>query len=141
MATFRDGSSTTATATDVRDLEPATPVPASANRGTGNHTAQPQRDIPRRPPTPDVDWPSLAHAYGPADDMPGLLAALRLPDAALRRRARGRLAGSVFHQGDRYSASAPAIPYLIAAADDPGTPDRDRILRLVALLAVGYDDA
>ncbi|GAA4973914.1 hypothetical protein GCM10023205_45580 [Yinghuangia aomiensis] len=139
MATFRDGSSTTAT--DIRDLAPTTPVPASANRGTGNPTAPPQRDIHHRPRTADVDWPSLAHAYGPADDMPGLLAALRVPDAAARRRARRRLAGSVFHQGDRYSATAPTIPHLIAAADDPGTPDRERILRLVALLAVGYDDA
>lgn len=141
MATSRDGSRSTATATDVRDLALTTPVPGSAKRGTGNPTAPPQRDIRHRPRTADVDWPSLAHAYGPADDMPGLLAALRVPDAAVRRRARRRLAGSVFHQGDRYSATAPTIPHLIAAADDPGTPDRDRILRLVALLAVGYDDA
>ncbi|MGA4539357.1 hypothetical protein ACPA54_05130 [Uniformispora flossi] len=141
MATSRDGSRSTATATDIRDLAPTTPVPASANRGTGTPTAPPQRDIHHRPRTADVDWPSLAHAYGPADDMPGLLAALRVPDAAVRRRARRRLAGSVFHQGDRYSATAPAIPPLIAAADDPEAPDRDRILRLVALLAVGYDDA
>ncbi|MGR7001949.1 hypothetical protein ACU686_34510 [Yinghuangia aomiensis] len=120
MATFRDGSSTTAT--DVRDLAPTTPVPASANRGTGNPTAPPRRDIRHRRRPADVDWPSLAHAYGPADDMPGLLAALRVPDAAARRRARRRLAGSVFHQGDRYSATAPTIPDLIAAADDPGRP-------------------
>lgn len=138
MATSRDGSSTTAT--DVRDPEPATPASSPANPDA-RHTAPPQRDVHHRPGTTDVDWPSLAHAYGPADDMPGLLAALRLPEAAMRRRAHRRLAGSVFHQGDRYSATAPTIPHLIAAAADPETPDRDRILRLVALLAVGYDDA
>jgi hypothetical protein len=36
----------------------------------------------------DVDWASMHHAYGSAEDVPALLEAPRQPDAQVRERAR-----------------------------------------------------
>ncbi|MFJ3217981.1 HEAT repeat domain-containing protein [Kitasatospora sp. NPDC086801] len=62
-------------------------------------------------------WASVSHAYGPADDLPGLLRALTAggeqADEAL-----AELYSCILHQGSVYTASADAVPYLarIAAA-------------------------
>jgi hypothetical protein len=47
------------------------------------------------------------------------------------------LFGSIWHQGDVYPASVPAIPFLLELAADRETPDRDQILELVTLMAIG----
>ncbi|MEV8326866.1 HEAT repeat domain-containing protein [Kitasatospora sp. NPDC056731] len=62
-------------------------------------------------------WASVSHAYGPAEDLPGLLRALAAggeqADEAL-----AELYSCILHQGSVYTASADAVPYLarIAAA-------------------------
>ena len=38
----------------------------------------------------DIDWGSLTHAYGPADDVPGLLRSLASSDEKTREDARKR---------------------------------------------------
>jgi hypothetical protein len=65
----------------------------------------------------DINWTSLRHAYGPAGDIPGLLAA-----AAVDSRP-GHEPGPWFdlwsalcHQGDAYSASLAAVPLLVRLA-------------------------
>lgn len=89
----------------------------------------------------DVDWASLTHAYGVADDVPGQLDAVRSADEAERDRAYWALYGNVFHQGTRYAATPHAARALIPVAADPATPERHRVLALLAALAIGYDDA
>ncbi|MCF2530847.1 hypothetical protein [Yinghuangia soli] len=89
----------------------------------------------------DVDWAALTHAYGAADDVPGQLAALRSADPTERDKAYWALYGNVFHQGTRYAATPYAARALISLAADPGTPERHRVLGLLASLAIGYDDA
>ncbi|MEU8134044.1 hypothetical protein [Streptodolium elevatio] len=89
----------------------------------------------------DVDWASLTHAYGAADDVPDRIAALRSPDRSTRDQAYAALYGSVFHQGTRYAASPFAARALISLAADTATPQRHRVLTLLASLAIGYDDA
>lgn len=89
----------------------------------------------------DVDWASLTHAYGAADDVPGRIAALGSPDRSTRDKGYAALYGSVFHQGTRYAASPYAARALISLAADPATPQRHRALALLASLAIGYDDA
>ncbi|WP_201300721.1 HEAT repeat domain-containing protein [Streptomyces sp. HF10] len=88
-----------------------------------------------------VDWSALTHAYGPADDVPGLLRALCSPDEEQRHQALGALYGNIFHQGSRYPATAAAVPFLIRMAADPALPDRAVCLQLLAALAIGYDEA
>ncbi|MFF5258969.1 HEAT repeat domain-containing protein [Actinomadura viridis] len=89
----------------------------------------------------DVDWASLQHAYGPAEDVPDLLRALASESASERDKAMHELYGNIFHQGSRYEATAHAVPFLAALAADPRVQDRADIVRLLSAIAIGYDEA
>lgn len=85
-----------------------------------------------------TDWSALQHAYGPAGDVPGLLAAATAggPEAA---RAWEDLWGCLCHQGTVYSASYPAIPYLAEAALRTDPAPYSNALHLAATI-MGSDD-
>ncbi|MEU6754046.1 HEAT repeat domain-containing protein [Spirillospora sp. NPDC046719] len=89
----------------------------------------------------DVDWAGLRHAYGYADDVPALLRTLRTPDQEERQNALHTLYASIYHQGSRYPASGPAVPFLLALAAEPTTPDRDDPLYLATGMAIGSDES
>ncbi|MFF4381710.1 HEAT repeat domain-containing protein [Kitasatospora sp. NPDC001547] len=82
-----------------------------------------------------VDWSSMGHAYGPADEVPLWLEQMASPDADVRERAFSSFSSSVHHQGDVYSCTAASLPFLFALAGDPQVPDRAAVLRL--LLSIG----
>jgi hypothetical protein len=84
-----------------------------------------------------IDWSALAHAYGPATDVPALLRAVAAGDEASRRAALGALFGNVWHQGTVYEATAAAVPFLVELAARTGAPDRDVVLALVGCIARG----
>ncbi len=65
-----------------------------------------------------VDWASLRHAYGPADDIPPLLARARTapPPTDYRSEPWFTLWSSLYHQDDIYSASYAAVPELVDLA-------------------------
>ncbi|MBC6456676.1 HEAT repeat domain-containing protein [Actinomadura sp. HBU206391] len=88
-----------------------------------------------------VRWAELRHAYGFAEDVPGLLRALRSDSSDERERALGELYGNIFHQGNRYEAAAYAVPFLARLALDPATPERAEVVYLLAALAIGYDES
>ncbi|MFF0521356.1 HEAT repeat domain-containing protein [Actinomadura nitritigenes] len=87
-----------------------------------------------------VEWTRLRHAYGTAGNVPGLLRALMSPDENKRENARSALHDNVCHQGRRYEAAAPTVPFLLAIAADRSMPDRAELLQLVSELAVGWAD-
>ncbi|WP_327010895.1 HEAT repeat domain-containing protein [Dactylosporangium sp. NBC_01737] len=89
----------------------------------------------------DIDWASLEHAYGPATDVPGHVRGLLAGSPEERRRALSGLYGGICHQGTRYEASAPAVPFLLEVLQDPATPDRAAIMGLVSAIAVGQHEA
>ncbi|MFI6760129.1 hypothetical protein ACIBF5_13425 [Micromonospora sp. NPDC050417] len=91
--------------------------------------------------TEPVDWSTLEHAYGTAEDTPEHLRALADPDQDVRHEAFGELLHSLVHQGTRYQASAYAVPALIDLVADPEAPDRELIALLVAWIAIGSDEA
>lgn len=78
-----------------------------------------------------VDWAELTHAYGTAEDVPGLLHDLRSDDAVTRERALDALYGGVHHQGDVYDSTLACIPHLLALAQDPDAPDRGPVIGLL----------
>lgn len=82
-----------------------------------------------------VDWSSMGHAYGPADEVPLWLAQMASPDPDVRERAFSSFYSSAHHQGDVYSCTAASLPFLLALADDPRAPDRAAVIRL--LLSIG----
>ncbi|MGW4382807.1 hypothetical protein [Kitasatospora sp. NPDC004531] len=63
-----------------------------------------------------VDWASLEHAYGSAEEVPEWIRALYDEDPAVAGEARGELFGSVMHQESVYPATVAAVPYLAHAA-------------------------
>ncbi|MEU8800717.1 hypothetical protein [Spirillospora sp. NPDC048819] len=85
----------------------------------------------------DVDWASLEHAHGSAEDVPGLLRAAvgRGDDAAAE--AFDDLASRLAHQGTLYPATAAAVPFLIALATSRRTRRRPEVLRQLAWIAQG----
>ncbi|HEY9371577.1 PBS lyase, partial [Streptomyces sp.] len=79
----------------------------------------------------EVDWASLGHAYGPADDVPALLRGLASDDPDIRETALDGLYGAVHHQGDVYDATLACIPFLLELVADPGVRDRGGIVELL----------
>lgn len=61
-------------------------------------------------------WSELQHAYGQAADIPALLERLReLPSSEGQEEPWFTLWSALAHQGDVYSATFAAVPYVIAA--------------------------
>ncbi|MFJ3776036.1 HEAT repeat domain-containing protein [Streptomyces sp. NPDC090075] len=87
----------------------------------------------------EVDWASLRHAYGSAEDVPGLLRGLASPDATEREVALDGMYGSVHHQGNVYDSTLACVPFLFALAARPEVPDRGAIVEL--LVSIGAESA
>ncbi|MEE1757821.1 HEAT repeat domain-containing protein [Streptomyces sp. SP18BB07] len=85
----------------------------------------------------DIDWASMEHAYGSAEEIPALLWALRSPDTEERRTALDRFYGAVHHQGDVYPCTAASLPFLFELAADGATPDRAAVVAL--LVSIGRE--
>ncbi|MET7544739.1 PBS lyase [Streptomyces sp. NPDC005479] len=79
----------------------------------------------------EVEWASMEHAYGPADDVPGLLRGLASADPAEREGALDGMYGAVHHQGDVYACTLACIPFLFELVADPGIQDRGSIVELL----------
>lgn len=86
----------------------------------------------------DVPWAELEHAYGAAEDVPGLLRQILVDDPKVRERVMFTLYGNVFHQGSRYPATPYVIPFLIEMCADPSVPGRGDLLRFWGSLITGY---
>ncbi|MEU4083186.1 HEAT repeat domain-containing protein [Streptomyces aureus] len=82
-----------------------------------------------------IDWSSMNHAYGPADEIPGWLRAMASMDRSVRDGALSDFYGAVHHQGDVYVCTTASLPFLYALADDPVTPDRASVVEL--LVSIG----
>lgn len=86
----------------------------------------------------DVPWADIEHAYGPAEDVPGLLRGLIAPDERAREKALSDLYGNAFHQGTRFPAAPHVIPFLIEIAASPAIPGRGALLGYWGHLIAGY---
>ncbi|KAG2414760.1 hypothetical protein HFD88_005948 [Aspergillus terreus] len=84
-----------------------------------------------------VNWASLHHAYGEATDVPDSLRALLSPNKSDRSDAYDALYSNIFHQGNRYEATAYAVPYLFIILESPATPARASVITYLVDLALG----
>ncbi len=84
-----------------------------------------------------IDWSSLEHAYGPAEDVPDLIRDLASDEAGTREQARSALWSNVIHQGTVYSATSHAVPFLIELLESATVQDKAELLVYVAALACG----
>jgi hypothetical protein len=85
-----------------------------------------------------VDWASLSHAYGKADDVPHLLRMLASKRKKDRESALYDLFGNIWHQGTVYEATAYAVPFLIELLTSPKVLGKDGILTLLENLGAGH---
>ncbi|MFD6168626.1 HEAT repeat domain-containing protein [Streptomyces coeruleorubidus] len=83
----------------------------------------------------EVDWASLRHAYGSAEDVPGLLRGLASADQAERETALDRMYGAVHHQGGVYDSTLACVPFLLALAVHEEVRDRAGVVEL--LVSIG----
>ncbi len=83
-----------------------------------------------------VDWRTLQHAYGFADDVPALLLAARTapPPTEYRDEPWFSLWSSLCHQGDVFSASYASVPELVAIAGARTDEGRGEALFLAAII-------
>lgn len=84
----------------------------------------------------DIDWAELEHAYGTAEDVPGMLRDLYRSERAAD--AADDLLVHVYHQGGAVCSAAPAaLPYVLRAAADPAIAPavRRELLELIGSLA------
>ncbi|MFD8231441.1 HEAT repeat domain-containing protein [Streptomyces sp. NPDC059696] len=79
----------------------------------------------------EVDWASLRHAQGSAEDVPGLLRNLASADPAERQTALDGMYGAVHHPGDVYDSTLACVPFLLALAGDEGVRDRAEVVELL----------
>lgn len=78
-----------------------------------------------------VAWDELYHAYGPASDVPGQIAAVLVGDDETRAEAWWNLWGNIHHQGTIYEATVPAVPILLGIAGWSDHPDRAEALMML----------
>ncbi|MFE0673097.1 HEAT repeat domain-containing protein [Streptomyces sp. NPDC058867] len=83
----------------------------------------------------EVDWASMRHAYGSAEDVPGLLRGLASADPAERESSLDGLYGAVHHQGDVYDSTLACVPFLFTLAAAEELPDRGAVVEL--LVSIG----
>ncbi|GGN50448.1 hypothetical protein GCM10011579_005240 [Streptomyces albiflavescens] len=87
----------------------------------------------------EVDWASMQHAYGSAEDVPELLRGLASPCPQERETALDGMYGAVHHQGDVYDSTLASIPFLFALVAHTELSDRGGIVEL--LVSIGGGDA
>lgn len=84
-----------------------------------------------------VDWSTVSDAYGPATDIPALLRAVVSDNPDHREFAYELLFQTIWHQGNVYSATATAIPFLYNLLEADGRHDKEAIAGLIAAIANG----
>jgi hypothetical protein len=90
----------------------------------------------------EVDWASLRHARGSAEDVPGRLRGLASADATERATALDGMYGTVHHEGRVYDATLACVPFLFSLAAREEVPDRGCIVELLVRIgaeSVGGD--
>ncbi|MFJ5304827.1 HEAT repeat domain-containing protein [Streptomyces sp. NPDC088350] len=86
----------------------------------------------------EVDWASLRHAYGSAEDVPGLLRGLASTDPVERAGALDGMYGAVHHQGAVYDATLACVPFLFALVACEEVAERGGLVEL--LVSIGQAD-
>lgn len=86
---------------------------------------------------PAADWSQLTHAYGPADDIPGLFA--RLNGGKEDEKVWHDLWSALCHQGTVYEASYAALPALADIASGRAPGERKQAVLMGGLIVAEAD--
>ncbi|MFI5882443.1 HEAT repeat domain-containing protein [Streptomyces sp. NPDC051554] len=86
----------------------------------------------------EVGWASLRHAYGSAEDVPGLLRGLASTDPVERASALDGMYGAVHHQGIVYDSTLACVPFLLALAACEEVAGRGELVELLVSIGQGH---
>src|SRR5262245_1245875 len=86
-----------------------------------------------------IDWEKLEDAYGPADGVADRIRSLASGDERWEKSLEELISG-ILHQGTHYSATAPAVPFLIEILDGPPVHTKQAIIELLAAMTSAHDD-
>ncbi|MFJ9735411.1 HEAT repeat domain-containing protein [Streptomyces sp. NPDC101171] len=89
----------------------------------------------------EVDWASLRHAHGSAQEVPGWLRGLASTDAAERQTALDGMYGTVHHEGNVYDSTLACVPFLFSLAAREVVPERGCIVELLVSIGAESGDA
>lgn len=89
----------------------------------------------------NIRWETLSHAYGKASDVPALLFAVTLGAGDVRREAWWELWGNIHHQGTVYTATVPAVPFVVSIAGSALHPERVNAISFLRQVAVADGSA
>ena len=87
----------------------------------------------------DIDWAGLHDGCGSAAQIPVLLRELASSRSERWSQAASQLFGSIYHQGTRWEASAPAIPFLVELINSPHVAFRTNSLQMLFSAGLGDD--
>lgn len=82
-----------------------------------------------------IDWSSLAHAYGSAEDVPDLLRNIASLDQDVHRSSWSSLYSSILFEGGVCEAATRAVPFLLELLERESVPERQKILIYLVDLA------
>jgi len=85
-----------------------------------------------------IDWSALSTADGPATAVPHMIRSMASPDPQVRQQGFADAYRTIWHQGAVYTATAPAVSFLLEVARAPNGADRHRVLELLFHLAHGW---
>ncbi|WP_194924131.1 HEAT repeat domain-containing protein [Catenulispora pinisilvae] len=83
----------------------------------------------------EIDWSSMSHAYGTAEEVPDLLVAMASDDEEVRDKAFSRFYSVVHHQGDVYARTIAAVPFLVELAEAERSAARAQLVRVLASIS------
>ncbi|MFF6987179.1 HEAT repeat domain-containing protein [Streptomyces sp. NPDC010273] len=86
----------------------------------------------------EVGWASLRHAYGSAEDVPGLLRGLASADPVERATALDGMYDAVHHEGIVYDATLTCVPFLFTLAACEQVADRGGLVELLISIGRGH---
>jgi hypothetical protein len=88
----------------------------------------------------EIDWSVLEDAYGPAVNVPSQVRALSSPDVDKAFHGLNELIAGLMHQGPpSYSATSPAVPFLVDAVAQAAPQVKSSIAHFLGVIA-GLDD-
>jgi hypothetical protein len=84
-----------------------------------------------------IDWGSVQHCNGPANNIPKLLQDLLSNDKKTQSSAILQLFDNIWHHGTVYEATAPVVPFLYEILENPSCYERFSIVWLLGVIANG----
>ena len=85
-----------------------------------------------------INWSQLNHAYGEASNVPILMRKLLSQEESERDEAYEDLFNCTCHQGTIWEATSYVIPFLWQLIKSPETPDKIKIIFLLASFGIGW---